>query len=202
MNLQQVKRNYVIDVAKDLFLSRSISLVTIKDIASKAGVGEMTIYRYFQKKQTIVIEVAMSIQKEIVSYFDLSKGNNGLEKLSIFFNAFLKIFEDSPRLYQFINEFDSYMLSLNIEESLNGYEESLMPFKNLFVEAYKQGLEDGSTKEIKDIDLYYYTSTHSLIELCKKLSTGNGLLKQDQLLSKHKEISMLIDVLLNYVKHS
>ena len=94
------------------------------------------------------------------------------------------------------------MLSLDIEESLDGYEESLVPFKNSFKEAYKQGLEDGSTKEIEDIDLFYFSSTHSLIELCKKLSSGKGLLKQDQLLSKHKEISMLINVLLNYVKHS
>ena len=51
MGLKELKNNFIIDVAASLFLERSISSVTIKDIAERAEVGEMTVYRHFQKKK-------------------------------------------------------------------------------------------------------------------------------------------------------
>lgn len=202
MTIQDAKENFIIDVAKDLFLSRSISLVTIKDIAKEAGVGEMTIYRYFGKKRTIVILVAMKLQKEVASYYDLSKGNTGLEKLEIFYNSYLNIFNDSSYLYQFINEFDSYMIESNEGQSLSDYEESLIPFKKAYLDAYELGLNDKSIREIGNIDVFYYASTHALIELCKKLSHGEGLLEQDKRIEKQTEIKTLINIFLSYLKNS
>ena len=63
MTLQELKENFIIDVAKDLFFKKSIFNVTIKDIAKEAGVGEMTIYRYFSKKQNIVLSKSLSLQR-------------------------------------------------------------------------------------------------------------------------------------------
>ena len=50
MSLKDVKMNFLVDIATDLFICRSIQDVTIKDIAVSAQVGEATIYRYFGKK--------------------------------------------------------------------------------------------------------------------------------------------------------
>lgn len=201
MTLQEVKENFIVDVAKDLFFSNSLFNVTIKDIAEKAGVGEMTVYRYFKKKQNIVLAVALKLQKEISSYFDLSKGNNGFEKLSIFYNSFLRIFKESIEHYNFIREFDSYMLEFKDEGGLDNYETSLDDFKHVFFNAYELGLKDGSVRLINNIEMFYYASTHSLLELCKKLSSG-GLLKQDERLESHQEIQTLIDVFLTHLKNS
>ena len=43
MKFKDAKKNFLIETAIKLFLSESIDKVTIKDIASEAGVGEMTI---------------------------------------------------------------------------------------------------------------------------------------------------------------
>ena len=51
MSLKEAKFNFVVEVATNLFMQKSINDVTIKDIAEKAGVGEATIYRYFSKKE-------------------------------------------------------------------------------------------------------------------------------------------------------
>lgn len=201
MTLKEVKVNFIVDTAKELFFKDSIFNVTIKDIADKAGVGEMTVYRYFKKKQNIVLAVALKLQQEITSYFDLSKGNTGFEKLSIFYNSFLTIFKESIKHYQFIRDFDSYMLEFKDDANLGNYEASLDDFKHVFFDAYDLGLKDGSVKNIEHSVMFYYSSTHSLLELCKKLSSV-GLLRQDELLEKHQEIQTLIDVFLSYLKNS
>lgn len=202
MTLQEIKENFIIDVATNLFFTRSISSVTIKDIAEEAGVGEMTIYRYFKKKQNIVLAVAMKLQKQVSSYFDLSKGNTGFEKLSIFYNSYLKVFMSSPAHFRFINEFDAYMLDFNDNQGLDEYESSIDAYKNAYIEAYELGLKDQTIRNIDNIKLFYYTSTHSLLELCKKLSLNTELLNQDKRSVKYQEIETLINVFLTYLKNS
>ena len=162
----------------------------------------MTVYRYFGKKQNIVLAVAMKLQREVASYFDLSKGKTGFEKLSIFYNSYLKVFMSSPAHYRFINEFDAYMLEFNDNAELENYESSIDEFKNVYISAYEEGLKDQTVRSIDNIKLFYYTTTHSLLELCKKLSLNTGLLTQDKKSVKYQEIETLISVFLDYLKNS
>lgn len=67
MGFKDIKRAYIIEKAKELLLSTSIQEVTIKDVAQASAVGEATIYRYFQTKEKLVTEVAITLQKEIVA---------------------------------------------------------------------------------------------------------------------------------------
>ena len=203
MGLKEVKLNFIIDVATELFLTRSISLVTIKDIAIEAGVGEMTVYRYFEKKQNIVLAVVLRLQQNVTSkYFILGNGKTGYEQLSIFYHSYLDIFNDLPDYYRFIKQFDAYMLENSDTSSLSGYEDAINAFKDGFLSSYRLGLKDGSIKEVKDIEMFYYATTHSLLELCKKLSEREGLLSQDQKIEKGLEIKTLIDIYLNSLKNS
>ena len=84
MSLKDAKVNFLVDIATDLFMARSIQEVTIKDIAVSAQVGEATIYRYFGKKQSLVVRSAMKLQQAVnAEYFKLEQGKTGLEKVEI-----------------------------------------------------------------------------------------------------------------------
>ena len=203
MSLKELKNNFIIDVAASLFLERSISSVTIKDIAERAEVGEMTVYRYFQKKTNIVLAVVLKLEKQIIdSYFDLSEGKTGFEKLQKFYNSYISIFEDKPHYYQFIKEFDLYMYENGSQELLEGYQAELDAFKVAFLQAYEEGRQDNSVREINDISTFYFATTHSLLELCKKLSFKDGLLSQDLKIGKVEEIKVLVNIILNQLKQS
>ena len=202
MKLKDVKKNFLVTTAIKLFLSNSIEKVTIKDIAEEAGVGEMTIYRYFGKKTNIVAEVVMELQEVIYrDYFKVNQYNTGYEMLESFYQTFLSVFRERPDFFKFIREFDIYMMN---EDSafLQDYQDELTKFKNIYVSSYEIGIKDGSVKEMKDLDTFYFTSTHALIELCKKLSYAKGLLPQDERIEKSKEIKCLIDVFLTQFKNS
>ena len=199
MSLKDAKVNFLVDMATDLFMSRSIQEVTIRDIAVSAQVGEATIYRYFGKKQELVVQAAMKLQG-IVSkdYFRLDEKANGYQKLEAFYLSYLKIFDQHRDFYKFLSEFDSYM-SVENKDVLNPYENAIDQYKSAFMKAYNQGLKDGSIKEQANIDLFYFSTTHSILELCKKLAL-KAVLNQDLAIEKLGEVRCLIDIVLSTLK--
>ena len=196
MSLKEVKVNFIVDIAIDLFMCRSVSEVTIRDIAISAQVGEATIYRYFGNKQNLVMQAAMKLQS-IVSegFFRLEKGKNGYEKLALFYESYYDIYLKHPNFYKFLNEFDAYIANEKSDD-MNPYENAIDQYKAYYMEAYELGLKDGSVKKQNDIELFYFSTTHALLELCKKLAFKKAVLEQDKGEGKEKEIQCLIDIIL------
>ena len=85
MGFKDLKRDYIIDSAKKLFLNKSISEITIKDISAVSDLGEATIYRYFSNKENLVIAVSLSIQQDILSVPFTQSKKTGLEQIKDFF---------------------------------------------------------------------------------------------------------------------
>lgn len=196
MSFKDLRTKYVVDVATKLFLERGIGDVTIKDIAVEADIGEATIYRYFSKKTNVVLASALQLKEKVFrGYFDLSKGKTGFEKVEIFYYSYLRIFERSPEYFYFINEFDAYMQMQN-EVSLDEYEKQVDTFKSEYLEAYKLGQRDGSIQRIENVEVFYFSTTHALLELCKKLSVKEAFLQQDRTSKKAAELECLIKVIL------
>ena len=202
MGMKDFKIDFILQTATSLFMTSGIADVTIKDIADAAEIGEATVYRYFGTKTNIVVASALKLGKETYeAFFDLTKGKTGYDKLEIFYNSYLNVFKKSPSHFYFIKEFDAYMCA-HSEISLDEYEKSLDLFKNDFMNAYKLGLSDGSIKEVKQIEVLYYSTTHALLELCKKLSMKKGVLEQDKSLKKNSEIKCLINIILSSLQNA
>ena len=195
MSLKDAKINFLVEIATDLFMCRSVQDVTIHDIAVSAQVGEATIYRYFGNKQNLVIQTAMKIQSTVSAYFfKLKEGKNGFDKLTIFYQSYLNIYNEHPNFYKFLEEFDSFIDADST--NTNSYEAVIDQYKAAYMEAYKLGLKDGSIKKQKDIDTFYFSTTHAILELCKKLAFKKAVLKQDKGEGKEKEIQCLIDIIM------
>lgn len=202
MTLRDVKRKFLIETATGLFLEHGIENITIEDIANAANVGEMTIYRYFGKKQAIVCEAVMTLQNSVSQdFFKMDLGVTGYEKLAIFYNSYLDVFKTRPNYFRFIREFDLLMIKED-DKNLEAYEDALAYFKNAYIKAYELGLKDQSVRVLSDLELFYFTSTHALIELCKKLSYERTVLHQDEQIKKDEEIKCLIETFLNTLKNS
>ena len=200
MNLREAKFKFVVDIATNLFMQKSINDVTIKDIAEEAGIGEATIYRYFSKKETIVLACAMYLQTQVTqNYFRLEEGKTGYEKLEIFYNSYADIFKNRPDYFYFIREFDAFMYNQN-QAILKDYEKAVDTYRDTFMQAYNLGLEDGTINPVKNVETFYFSTTHSLMELCKKLSVNKALLTQDKSARKNAEVACLVKIILNSLK--
>ena len=195
MSIKEAKLQYIVDGATALFLEKGIGDVTVRDIAVATGVGEATVYRYFAKKQNIVVASAMKLGGEVLEGYFRLKGESGLERLTDFYTVFLRIFEERPDLYKFISEFDAYIAGE--KGDLTEYEKALFPFYKNFSDAYDAGIEDGTVKPVADPSLFYLTTTHALLGLCKKMASEN-ILEQDR--NGRDEIKLLVSIIVNNLK--
>lgn len=193
-------KDFIIDEACKLFLEKSISGVTMSDIAKEVGVGDATMYRYFGTKQNIVMAVAVKLAKEVYEeYFANSSKKTGYERIKDFFYRYLEIFVKHNSYFSFIREFDAFILT-EAKEKFD-YESEIDLYKDRFFEAYKLGLEDGSISRLDNPELFYYSTTHSLLNLCKTLSFNGSLITQDEKVIKADEVQELIDIILYRVSN-
>ena len=193
------KIDLIVKEAVPLFLEKSISDISMNEIAKFVGVGEASLYRYFQKKQNLVIQISAKLADEVFNhYFSFEQKLSGYEQISDFFKAYGKVFKEHPEYFKFINELDAYILNENVQEKKE-YEDMVVRFKNIFDRAYEKGLADGSVKKIKNCNTFYYASAHSLLNLCKFLASSD-VLSEDSLRDKNGEIQIMTKIILNYVK--
>lgn len=200
MTMQDVKRAFVTDAATELFLQNSISSVTIRDVAGASGVGEATVYRYFQNRSNLIVACALKLQAEVGALFmDFPEISSAYEKLERFYCAYMKIFQTHPNLYRFLSEFDAYCIASG-ETELEEYQDNFDRFRTTVLEIYRQGVACGEVKELKDPDFFYQTTTHALLSLCKKLATERHIVRQDAAIDPCEEIRTLTDLILAALK--
>ena len=195
MALNDAKSDYIIKVAKDLFLEKGINSVTIKDVALKAEMGEVTIYRYFSKKENLVVQAAIALEKEVFSkYFSVDHNLSGYVQIERFYNSFLDVFNNMKNYFRFVHDFDSLIVAnhLRVEE----YEKNIYNYYQVFMEAYNKGLEDGSVRKLNEPNLFYMATSHSILSLCVKMASDDVLV-QDHNNDKTKEICVLILIIMN-----
>lgn len=193
--VMDAKRRLIAEEALELFLERSINAVTMSEVAAAAGVGEASLYRYFGKKQRLVVEAGVLLWQRASKEFLILKDGSGFENLSAFYNTFLQVYIKHREFYNFIYEFDLYISSEAYAET-GEYGEQLISFKEIFDDAYSKGVSDGSVRRLEKPDVFYFATTHALLNLCKKLSTAAELVHEDSLISKEEEIAQLIKLIL------
>ncbi len=196
MSVMDAKRNYVIETATNLVLSRPLSRVTVRDVAQEAGVGEATVYRYFSTKTSLIVACALKLQGEVSQYFlRESKPVDGYTKLVKFYASYVDLFAFRPELYRFLYEFDAFCVEQRVK-GLDEYSDNLDVFRDAYLAAYREGVEDGSVRKIQNPELFYYTTTHAVLSLAKKLAVEGGIVRQDQLTDQIGEIRMLNETFL------
>ena len=152
-------KKVITETALKMFVSNSISKVRLYDIANKANVGEATIYRHFGNKQNVVLAAAIELSNKIsFNYLREDENKSGFELIKGFYETFLKIFK-TTNYYSFLNELDSYLQ----EEEFQGrdkYQDNVESYRNLFMKDYEKGVNDGTLRQVPDIEVFYYSTTH------------------------------------------
>ncbi len=195
--MRELQDEFIAKEALKLFLKSSIAGVTMAMIAKEVGVGEATLYRHFTTKQNIVLRSVLILANSVLEEFKEIKEETGYKELEAFFNIYYDTFKNNKEFFSFINEFDAFILQEGFEAK--GYDENILSFKDSFIKSYNKGLDDNTVNKIDDIDTFYFATTQSLLNLCKKLAQ-KAIVKSDESISKENEIRALIDIILYRLK--
>ncbi len=201
----RMKKERIIQVAAQLFLNDGLDNIRMTDIAEASGIGVASLYRYFETRTAIVIAAGTILWKDIqlqfTDYFSSSaKDCNGLEMVSEQFRFMLKLYHERPDFIRFLDSFDRLVLAENVPASiLAGYEESILNLKDLFLNACKTGVKDGSIRSGLDYEKLYMTAAHAMNALAEKTARG-PILEGDDFTNIDEEPSMILELLLYYLR--
>ncbi len=193
--IDQNKHEALAGVAASVFLSRGIEEATIKEIATKLGVGEATLYRHYKNKAQLAILAANYLQKDVLAaYFMQDHAGNGFHEICAFYNVFQFVFDRKPEYYRFLDQFDIFIANYP-DDDKDSYEVGLDRFKDIYLGLYKKGVEDGTINPLDDIESFYYATTHATLSLCKKLAS-QSVVSQDLRIDKSNELKVFIETVL------
>jgi AcrR family transcriptional regulator len=144
-----------LDVAKDLFLEKSFSDVTVAEICEKAGKAKGLFFYYFEQKEDILKSLALVEVEEMKQQFSdyiSNDSSSNLEKLQFLMHALISPNAEMPLFMRFFGKdappdfFEGYVHELR--------DESMLPMIQMIV---KNGIEADEFEKVSadEISLIY-----------------------------------------------
>lgn len=208
-NGKSIPADRILNAAYELFASRGIEPITMEDIAQKAKITPSILYRYFESKDSLVIETATHAwttqMEDVLPAMIKPKYTNstGYVQLEQIFALFVKLYEKHQDFLRFIYLFDAFAVKEKIKkDQMTNYESKILLVKEIISVAIQKGIEDGSInkKYAKAGDALYYTLIHTFFSTAQKLALSGNLLDMDSQMNGAKQLSLLADILLDGLK--
>lgn len=207
----------IIECTFGLFSENGIENISMNDIAVASKIGVASLYRYFQTKEELAIEVAIYAWNLELSVFNEVFTSKKYETLSGYeqLKELLEVFADAlvtqRSFFSFVYYFDSFIKKEKVSaEKLREYERTILGTNTIVVQALDKGIADGSisfsgsNNEVlssASTQEMFITMMHSLFCLAQKLSISGDLLAMDEIVGARKQIEILINMLLVSLKN-
>ncbi len=151
-DIREQNLNNIHEAAFELFIKNGIESTTVNEIAKKAGISKVALYKHFESKT----DIALMIVNRAVDVFHINvqhlfetdeyKRLSGIEQLERVLNTYQSIERNDPNFYLFFNEFRIYTIRHNLPEEKT---RSFMDFVSSSVRKYysaavEKGRRDGS----------------------------------------------------------
>lgn len=189
MGTREQTRELVLEAAESLFLAKGLLEVSMEDIAAKATCTRRNLYRYFDTKEALSIEVLRKLLSpwndfQLQTFEKLRSSNlSGRDELVSFLKTLAKYLETHKPLLRFTAEFDfvfrersSFQLDASSEESL--FAEFLFTEK-LIIRILEKGELDGSLSIPSSLAILVPTITTVLWSLGQRVALRETLIPRE-----------------------
>lgn len=201
---KQQRRQNIIEIAKDLFLEKGVQNIQMQDVATAADIGIATLFRYFPKKEYLIIAATNAITDEMAT--DVGKiveqTMTAYEKTEQILDYYMGMTKDPQlRLAKYFESFDLY--EKIAEESPEQYAEYLSARSKLariLLTLGEQGKQDGSLRSDVNLDVFIITMVQNFSLFTYKSSLTKHDTNLSSLLSVDKQLAMMKDVFLRYIQ--
>ena len=200
----------ILDMGRDLFISKGLARVSMKDIAEKAQISRATLYRYFPSKEDLALAIEQHLFRDLLQpeyrRRILKAQGSGLEKVSFHLDLVIASFKLFPDYYKFTGAFDHYFNFSQKPQKLatemrrifaEGDEED--PLLNFM----KEGIQDGSIRSDLDPDMTTKTIDQTLLSLCQRIASREEELEIELDLAKPElMLDNLVKMILDSLQRS
>lgn len=201
---KQQRRQNIIEIAKDLFLEHGVQTIQMQDVATAADIGIATLFRYFPKKEYLIIAATNAITYEMATDVGqiVEQTMTAYEKTEQILDYYMGMTKDPQlRLAKYFESFDLY--EKIAEESPEQYAEYLSARSKLariLLTLGEQGKQDGSLRSDVNLDVFIITMVQNFSLFTYKSSLTKHDTNLSSLLSADKQLAMMKDVFLRYIQ--
>ncbi|GGD72220.1 TetR/AcrR family transcriptional regulator [Paenibacillus nasutitermitis] len=191
----------ILDAAELIFTDKGIEKTTMQDIAGEANIGIATLFRYFPKKEKLIVAVAAKLLEPMLHHFqyvaDLPL--TCLEKLEQLFDFFIDDHLNSS--IKFMVDFESYAShSKEPLEDIAHFNSLNRKISQQYSKIIRNGMEDGSIRSDIPVMETLTTVINTFGLFSKKLSLQKNILLLESDLDAGLQLSILKKTLLDYLR--
>ncbi len=150
----ELKRDFIIEVAKELFFSKGYEATSIDEIALTAEMSKSTLYTYVKSKEELFMHIHLEGMQERYDLLrtKMLESKTGYAKIYTFGREYFNFYKSNPgyfklHIYEDYNTLDKSKVGLELYEQ---FDELLNNIICIVREAFELGAQDGSiTKDIE-----------------------------------------------------
>lgn len=201
---RNTRTQLIIEAAEHVFTHKGIEKATMQDVATEAKMGVATVFRFFPRKEKLVVAVATKKLEGVLETFrsiaDLPIPC--IEKLEQLFDNFISLLEQkSSSNVKLLENFESY--AAQFTEPLEDIELFNAVYRNIskvFSTIVEQGIQDGSIQADLPISATLSTIMNTFGIFARKLSLQKNILVVEPDLPPEDQLVILKQILLNYLR--
>lgn len=155
------KKERMLRAARKLFTEQGFERTTMQKIADEANVGVATLFRYFPKKELLIVEVVNGVILEMAPIFEgiVATDDNGYTKMASILDAYIDYLCAANReAVTLLESFEYYVIYNPVApEYLTTIRQAYAHIGQLVNEALQIGLRDGSIQLHSTQLMTFYT---------------------------------------------
>lgn len=150
------RRQKILESAFQIFARKGFEWTTMQDVADEAGLGVATVFRYFPKKNKLIISVMIYIIESSLPSFQqiLNSSATGYGKFRELLNRFIHLSDpNTVNNMKLLEAFETYMAFVQEPlEDIDDYHAAYASVSKIISEIIKEGKLDGTIRQDIEIE--------------------------------------------------
>ncbi|MEO4051993.1 TetR/AcrR family transcriptional regulator [Solibacillus sp. CAU 1738] len=151
ISIKERRRQKILESAFQVFARKGFEWTTMQDVADEANIGVATVFRYFPKKNKLIINVIIYILENSLPTFQqiFNEKGTGYEKFEQLLNHYIRLSEPgSLNNMKLLEAFETYIVFAQEPlEDLDEYYAAYAGITNIISDMIQQGKQDGSIRQ-------------------------------------------------------
>ena len=175
----KAKREAMLSEGFRLFAEKGIAPVAMQEVAKACGIGVATLYRYYNTKLALVIDIAVQKWKEFTDYIRSEQQRRdaehmtAAEELELSLDCFIALYREHKDLLRFNQDFNNYVHHEGVtDEQLLPYLRAVGVFAGMFRRVYEKGKADGTIRTDMPQDKMFAATSHIMLAVAVRYAQG------------------------------
>ena len=205
---KEARRRMIIDTAFRIFVEQKIEPVSMGEIASAAGIGRATLFRYYANKLELVIAVCAAKWKEYLDELDAKRPLSSIgdipaiDRFTFTLDSYIDMYRHHKDLLQYNDKFNHYVTHEGVrEEQLREFHASLYSVDTRLEWMYEKAKEDHTFRTDIPREEFMRVTVHTMMTACAYYAGGFIWGAEDNK-DYTPELLRIKEMILNYAKIS